>query len=61
MKEILRSHPFCQWSIGKAVAYRIASRSTFVPTDMGREMFRNMMRVNAKCAIEYARSRKGAV
>ena len=61
MKEILRSAPFCQWAIGKAVAYRLASKSAFVPTEMGREMFRALMRENAKCAIAYARSRKGAV
>ena len=61
MKGILRDTPFCQWCIGRAVAYRLASNVVTMVNPEGRSMFRAMMRSSAKCAILHARMRKGAV
>ena len=60
MKAILRSNPWCQLYLGKALAYRIAS-TYFTPDQSGYGLFRSFMRDNAKYAVMFARMQKGRV
>ena len=60
MRALMKSDPWCQYYLGKALAYRVAA-SFFTADQAGYAMFRGFMRDNAKSAIRWARISKGAV
>ena len=60
MRALMKSDPWCQHYLGKALAYRVAA-SFFTADQAGYAMFRGFMRDNAKSAIRWARISKGGV